>query len=98
MDQDVCRAGVLSHYVTTQLFVPCFAATPAVDLIALSGARDLSGERAVSMIKTLFVVVIRSAMVYLEIDAMQQQTVHGLVLIAAIALTIDRANLRRIVK
>ncbi|PSL17207.1 ABC transporter permease [Shimia abyssi] len=51
-----------------------------------------------TLIGTLIVVVIRSAMVYLEIDATQQQMVFGVVLIAAIALTIDRSKLRGIVK
>lgn len=51
-----------------------------------------------TVIGTLIVVVIRSAMVYLEIDATQQQMVFGVVLIAAIALTIDRSKLRGIVK
>lgn len=45
-------------------------------------------------IGTLIVMVIRTAMVYLEVDATQQQMVFGLVLIVAIALTIDRAKLR----
>ncbi len=51
-----------------------------------------------TVIGTLIVVVIRSAMVYLEIDATQQQMVFGVVLIAAIALTIDRSKLRGVVK
>ena len=51
-----------------------------------------------TLIGTLIVVVIRSAMVYLEIDATRQQMVFGLVLIAAIALTIDRSKLRGVVK
>lgn len=51
-----------------------------------------------TLIGTLIVVVIRSAMVYLEIDATQQQMVFGLVLIAAIAMTIDRSKLRGVVK
>jgi ribose transport system permease protein len=49
-------------------------------------------------IGTLIVMVIRAAMVYLEIDATQQQMVFGVVLIAAIALTIDRSKLRGVVK
>ncbi len=49
-------------------------------------------------IGTLIVMVIRAAMVYLEIDATQQQMVYGIVLIAAIALTIDRSKLRGVVK
>lgn len=43
---------------------------------------------------TLIVVVIRSAMVYLEIDATMQQMVFGVILIVAIAMTIDRSKLR----
>ena len=49
-------------------------------------------------IGTLIVMVIRAAMVYLEIDATQQQMVFGIVLIVAIALTIDRSKLRGVVK
>lgn len=45
-------------------------------------------------IGTLIVMVIRAAMVYLEIDATQQQMIFGIVLIIAIALTIDRSKLR----
>lgn len=51
-----------------------------------------------TLIGTLIVVVIRSAMVYLEVDATQQQMVFGVVLIAAIALTIDRSKLKGVVK
>lgn len=49
-------------------------------------------------IGTLIVMVIRAGMVYLEVDATQQQMVFGLVLIVAIALTIDRSKLRGVVK
>jgi len=49
-------------------------------------------------IGTLIVMVIRAAMVYLDVDATEQQMVFGLVLIVAIALTIDRIELRGIVK
>ena len=49
-------------------------------------------------IGTLIVMVIRAAMVYLEVDATQQQMVFGVVLIIAIALTIDRSKLRGVVK
>ena len=51
-----------------------------------------------TVIGTLIVVVIRAAMVYLEIDATQQQMVFGIILIVAIALTIDRSKMRGIVK
>jgi len=49
-------------------------------------------------IGALIVMVIRAAMVYLEVDATQQQMVFGIILIAAIALTIDRSKLRGVVK
>ncbi len=49
-------------------------------------------------IGTLIVMVIRAAMVYLEVDATQQQMIFGIVLIIAIALTIDRSKLRGVVK
>lgn len=45
-------------------------------------------------IGTLIVMVIRAAMVYLEVDATQQQMVFGIVLIVAIALTIDRSKMK----
>lgn len=47
---------------------------------------------------TLIVMVIRAAMVYLEVDATQQQMVFGILLIVAIAATIDRRKLRGVVK
>ena len=43
---------------------------------------------------TLIVVVIRSAMIYLDINATMQQMVFGIILIVAIALTIDRSKIR----
>jgi len=46
-----------------------------------------------TLVGTLIVVVIRSAMVYLEIDATMQQMVFGVILIVAIALTIDRTKM-----
>lgn len=45
-------------------------------------------------IGTLIVMVIRVAMVYIEVDATQQQMIFGIVLIIAIALTIDRSKLK----
>lgn len=45
-------------------------------------------------IGTLIVMVIRTAMVYLEVDATQQQMVFGIVLIVAIAMTIDRSKMK----
>ncbi|WP_282060747.1 ABC transporter permease [Roseobacter litoralis] len=47
-----------------------------------------------TLVGTLIVVVIRSAMVYLEINATMQQMVFGIILIVAIALTIDRSKMR----
>lgn len=45
-------------------------------------------------IGTLIVMVIRAAMVYVEISATQQQMIFGIVLIVAIALTIDRSKMQ----
>lgn len=47
-----------------------------------------------TVIGTLIVMVIRAAMVYIEISATQQQMIFGIVLIAAIALTIDRSKIQ----
>lgn len=47
-----------------------------------------------TLVGTLIVVVIRTAMVYLEIDATMQQMVFGLILIAAIGMSIDRSKMR----
>ncbi|MEK1868858.1 MAG: ABC transporter permease, partial [Ensifer adhaerens] len=49
-----------------------------------------------TVVGTLIVAVIRSSMLYFEIDATRQQIVFGVVLIIAIALTIDRAKLRTV--
>lgn len=47
-----------------------------------------------TLVGTLIVVVIRTAMVYLEVDATMQQMIFGIILILAIALTIDRSKMR----
>lgn len=47
-----------------------------------------------TLVGTLIVVVIRSAMVYLEVDATMQQMIFGIILIIAIAMTIDRSKMR----
>lgn len=47
-----------------------------------------------TLVGTLIVVVIRSAMVYLEVDATMQQMIFGIILIVAIAMTIDRSKMR----
>jgi len=49
-----------------------------------------------TVVGTLIVAVIRASMLYFEIDATKQQMLFGIVLIAAIALTIDRAKLRTV--
>lgn len=47
-----------------------------------------------TLVGTLIVVVIRTAMVYLDVDATMQQMIFGVILIVAIALTIDRSKMR----
>jgi ribose transport system permease protein len=47
-----------------------------------------------TLVGTLIVVVIRTAMVYLEVDATMQQMIFGIILIVAIAMTIDRSKIR----
>ena len=47
-----------------------------------------------TLIGTLIVAVIRSSMLYFEVDATRQQMVFGIILIVAIASTIDRSKLR----
>ena len=49
-----------------------------------------------TMIGALIVAVIRASMVYLDIPAQGQQFFFGCVLIAAIALTIDRRKVRTV--
>ena len=44
----------------------------------------------------MIVAVVRASMLYLEVPATSQQMLFGLVLIAAIALTIDRSKLRTV--
>lgn len=41
--------GCISGYVTTKLYVPSFVSTLALGFVALSGAKYLSGNRALSM-------------------------------------------------
>lgn len=69
---------------------------PAIVAVLVGGTPLTGGVGGVvnTMIGTLIVAVIRSSMLYFEIDATKQQMVFGLVLIAAIALTIDRSKLR----
>lgn len=71
---------------------------PAIVAVLVGGTPLTGGVGGVvnTMIGTLIVAVIRASMLYLEIDATQQQMVFGLVLICAIALTIDRAKLKTV--
>jgi ribose transport system permease protein len=71
---------------------------PAIVAVLVGGTPLTGGVGGVvnTMIGTLIVAVIRASMLYLEIDATQQQMVFGLVLICAIAFTIDRAKLRTV--
>ena len=47
-----------------------------------------------TLIGALIVATIRASMLYFEVDATRQQMFFGIVLIAAIALMIDRSKLR----
>ncbi|WP_170789139.1 ABC transporter permease [Ruegeria lacuscaerulensis] len=69
---------------------------PAIVAVLVGGTPLTGGVGGVinTLIGTLIVAVIRSSMLYFEVDATQQQMVFGLILITAIALTIDRTKLR----
>lgn len=69
---------------------------PAIVAVLVGGTPLTGGVGGVvnTVIGTLIVAVIRASMLYFEIDATRQQMVFGIVLIIAIALTIDRAKLR----
>lgn len=69
---------------------------PAIVAVLVGGTPLTGGVGGVvnTLIGTLIVAVIRSSMLYFEVDATKQQMVFGLILIAAIALTIDRTKLR----
>ena len=71
---------------------------PAIVAVLVGGTPLTGGVGGVlnTAIGTMIVAVIRASMLYFEIQATQQQMVFGLVLIAAIALTIDRAKLRTV--
>ena len=72
----------------------------AIVVVLVGGTPLTGGVGGVvnTAVGALIVMVIRAGMVYLEIDATRQQMVFGIVLIAAIALTIDRSKLRGVVK
>jgi ribose transport system permease protein len=71
---------------------------PAIVAVLVGGTPLTGGVGGVlnTAIGTLIVAVIRASMLYIGIEATQQQMVFGLVLIAAIALTIDRSKLRTV--
>ena len=68
---------------------------PAIVAVLVGGTSLSGGVGGVlnTVIGTLIVAVIRTGMVYLEVPAQSQQFVFGLMLIVAIALTIDRSKL-----
>ncbi|RYG90275.1 ABC transporter permease [Loktanella sp. IMCC34160] len=69
---------------------------PAIVAVLVGGTPLTGGVGGVvnTLIGTLIVAVIRSSMLYFEIDATMQQMVFGIILIVAIAATIDRSKLR----
>jgi ribose transport system permease protein len=69
---------------------------PAIVAVLVGGTPLTGGVGGVlnTMIGTLIVATIRTSMLYLSIEATQQQIVFGLILICAIALTIDRSKLK----
>jgi len=69
---------------------------PAIVAVLLGGTPLTGGVGGVlnTAIGTLIVAVTRASMLYLGIEATRQQIVFGLILIVAIALTIDRSKLR----
>jgi ribose transport system permease protein len=71
---------------------------PAIVAVLVGGTPLTGGVGGVlnTAIGTLIVAVIRTSMLYFDIQATQQQMVFGIVLIAAIALTIDRSKLRAV--
>jgi ribose transport system permease protein len=71
---------------------------PAIVAVLVGGTPLTGGVGGVlnTAIGTMIVAVIRASMLYFSIEATAQQMVFGLVLILAIALTIDRAKLRTV--
>lgn len=71
---------------------------PAIVAVLVGGTPLTGGVGGVlnTAIGTLIVAVIRASMLYLGIEATQQQMVFGLVLIVAIALTIDRSRIKTV--
>ena len=69
---------------------------PAIVAVLVGGTPLTGGVGGVlnTFIRTLIVAVVRASMLYPNIKATAQQIVFGAVLIAAIALSIDRSKLR----
>lgn len=69
---------------------------PAIVAVLVGGTPLTGGVGGVlnTLIGALIVAVIRTSMVYLEVPATAQQIFFGVILIIAIALTIDRSKMR----
>ncbi len=69
---------------------------PAIVAVLVGGTPLTGGVGGVlnTLIGALIVAVVRTSMLYLEIPATDQQIFFGIVLIIAIALTIDRSKMR----
>ena len=71
---------------------------PAIVAVLVGGTPLTGGVGGVvnTAVGTMIVAVIRASMLYLGIQATQKQMIFGMVLIVAIALTIDRSKLRTV--
>lgn len=71
---------------------------PAIVAVLVGGTPLTGGVGGVvnTLIGAMIVAVVRASMLYLEVPATSQQMLFGLVLIGAIALTIDRSKLRTV--
>jgi ribose transport system permease protein len=69
---------------------------PAIVAVLVGGTPLTGGVGGVvnTLIGAMIVAVVRTSMLYLEVPATSQQIFFGVVLIAAIALTIDRSKMR----
>jgi ribose transport system permease protein len=68
---------------------------PAIVVVLVGGTPLTGGVGGVlnTLVGALIVAVVRASMLYLGVPAQAQQIVFGLVLIVAIALTIDRTKI-----
>lgn len=71
---------------------------PAIVAVLVGGTPLTGGVGGVvyTFIGAMIVAVVRTSMIYLDIDPTQQQIFFGVVLIVAIALTIDRTKLKTV--